>query len=77
MARALSNVGCYIETDKDGNPQGTPLWTYDVADGAAKVGGKSYTDSAPDYTKTYHSTGVVGEFWRDGIDAIKARENIA
>jgi len=62
MARALSTVECFIQTDKDGNPQGSVLWTYGVADGAAKKSG-NLTDESPDFAKICHNTGAVGEFW--------------
>ena len=75
MARALQNISCYIKIDKDGNPQGSVIWDYAVADGTAKKK-SSLTDDAPDFGKTFHNTGAVGEFWRDGVDAIKTAENI-
>lgn len=76
MARALQNVSVYIPTDKDGVPlAGEILWTYDVVDGAAKKSAASI-DVSPDFSKTMHNTGAVGEFWRDGVDVIKTAENI-
>lgn len=75
MARTLSNVQCYIETDKDGNPQGAVLWSYNVADGDPRKAGY-LKNTSPDFGKTMHNTGIVGEFWRDGIDAIKTAEGI-
>lgn len=76
MARALGSiVNVYVGTDKDGNPVGNALWEYSVVDGNAKKTGH-LDDASPDYTKTYHNTGAVGEFWRDGVDAIKTAEGI-
>lgn len=76
MARALgSNVTCYIPTDKDGNPQGAVIWEYIVEDGAASKSG-SWIDESPDFGKTFHNTGAVGEFWRDAVDTIKSNESI-
>ncbi len=76
MARALgSKVDCFISTDKDGNPVSPVLWTYTVEDGAAKKKG-TWSDESPDFTKTFHNTGAVGEFWRDAVDTIKTNEGI-
>ncbi len=76
MARALGSlVTCYVPTDKDGNPAGSVIWEYTVEDGALKKKA-SWVDAAPDYTKTFHNTGAVGEFWRDAIDTIKTNESI-
>lgn len=76
MARALENVKAFIRTDKDGAPGGTVLWSYEVVDGGARKRG-DYADEAPTFTKTLHNAGSVGEFWRDGIDAIKTAEGIS
>ena len=77
MARTLGpDVRCFIQTDKDGNPNGSVIWQYSVRDGDAKKRA-SWTDKDPKFAKTYHSKGVVGEFWRDAIDTIKANEKIS
>ena len=76
MARAVANVAAYVETDKDGVAQNAVLWTYDITDGAALKKSASLRDESPDFTKIYHNTGVVGEFWRDGVDAIKTAEGV-
>lgn len=76
MARALSEIKAYIQTDGDGAPQGRVLFTYKVTDGAASKTGE-YADETPDFNKTVHNSGAVGEFWRDAIDAIKTAEGIS
>ncbi len=77
MARELGpDVSCFIQTDKDGNPNGSVIWKYSVRDGDAKKRA-SWIDTKPDYAKTYHSKGTVGEFWRDAMDTIKANEGIS
>lgn len=75
MARTLQNVKLYIATDKDGVPQNA-LMSYKVADGVAVSKQKSHTPSTPDWGKTLHNTGVVGEFLRDELDVIKTNEGI-
>jgi hypothetical protein len=73
MAKILTDVTCYVQTDAAGVPQGDVVWKYTVVDGDIRKD-TTLTDSSPTFSKTYHNTGAVGEFWRDGIDAIKTAE---
>ena len=75
MAKIVNSATCYVATDKDGVAIGAVLWDYEIVDGAARKSGHT-RDDAPDFAKTFHNTGAVGEFWRDGIDAIKTKEGI-
>lgn len=77
MARALRNIRLCIAVDGDGNPQSAQA-QYEVYDDAApemSKGGTLAIDS-PDFTKTFHDTGVAGEFWEDMIADIEAAEGI-
>jgi len=80
MARALDKVEFYISgdpsTDLDGSGNARCLVIYDVVDGSARKDGNSHEVDSPDWSKTFHNTGAVGEFVRDTLDAIKTAEGI-
>jgi hypothetical protein len=74
MAKALTEVSVLFDVDDAGAPQ-CALVIYKVEDGAASREGQHHVDT-PDFTKVFHNTGAVGEFYRDAVDEIKTKEGI-
>ena len=74
MAKVLTEVKIEIEVDDQGAPQ-SAVADYRIEDGNAYKVARLEVAS-PDFTKVFHNTGAVGEFYKDVVDSIKTAEGI-
>jgi hypothetical protein len=80
MARILSDVQAFIDTDANGDPVGNEEGVievmYTVTDNVTGATKSAQANRPLDGAKIVHDTGAVGEWWRDTIDVIKGVEGI-
>lgn len=74
MAAEISYITINIDCDELGIPQSARV-DYAIKDGALRKDG-GYKIDIPDFSKILHNTGAVGEFYRDEVDVVKAREGL-